>query len=200
VVLAQNPWLSSLCRRPRCARLLAGPRSLVFLSHPEPVVAASHPLRSLSSCDRAWRLPSPRRRPSLIHPPPRYPRHQADPIDPEWNCEPTRACVARRPVLDDAAPTALPAYPRLSTMRPCLSSGRPRDNQQCDSSSTADPVLRRQKKTHAKTKTAALVSILAASIPVSMAQQNCVSLRGSSTCPAFSAASINTNLTGDLYV
>ncbi|KZM21780.1 hypothetical protein ST47_g7104 [Ascochyta rabiei] len=38
---------------------------------------------------------------------------------------------------------------------------------------------------------------LAASIPATMAQQNCISLQGSSTCPAFSAASISTNLTGD---
>jgi hypothetical protein len=64
-------------------------------THPKPVVAASHPVHSLSSCDRAWRLPSPRRHPSLIHTPPRYPIHQAVPIDPGWNCEPTRARVAR---------------------------------------------------------------------------------------------------------
>ncbi|KAF1930709.1 uncharacterized protein M421DRAFT_58048 [Didymella exigua CBS 183.55] len=38
---------------------------------------------------------------------------------------------------------------------------------------------------------------LAASVPGTMAQANCVSLQGSSTCPAFSAASISTNLTGD---
>jgi hypothetical protein len=33
-----------------------------------------------------------------------------------------------------------------------------------------------------------------------MAQRNCVSLQGSTTCPAFSSASIDTNLTGNLYV
>lgn len=41
---------------------------------------------------------------------------------------------------------------------------------------------------------------LAATVPGTTAQANCVSLQGSSTCPAFSQASISTNLTGDLYV
>lgn len=83
-------------------------------------------------------------------------------------------------------------------MRPCQSSNRLRDPQQPDCCQT-DRVPRRQKQSHAKTKMAAFLTILAASLPVSMAQQNCVSLRGSTTCPAFSGASINTALTGDLY-
>jgi hypothetical protein len=85
-------------------------------------------------------------------------------------------------------------------MRPTLSADCLRDYEQLDNSYPSDRVSRRQKHGSAKTKTAVLLSVLAASLPVAMAQQNCVSLRGSSTCPAFSAASINTNLTGDLYV
>ncbi|KAF1915134.1 hypothetical protein BDU57DRAFT_263496 [Ampelomyces quisqualis] len=49
----------------------------------------------------------------------------------------------------------------------------------------------------AKTRTAALLSVLVASLPVSMAQQNCISLQDSQACPAFSRASISTKLTGD---
>jgi hypothetical protein len=90
-------------------------------------------------------------------------------------------------------------YSRL-TMRPSLRSDRLRDPQELDRSCSPERASRRQKHGSAKMKTAALLSVLVASVPVSMAQQNCVSLRGSSTCPAFSAASINTNLTGDLYV
>lgn len=33
-----------------------------------------------------------------------------------------------------------------------------------------------------------------------MTQQHCVSLEGSSACPAFSSASVSTNMTGQLYV
>ncbi|KAH8731050.1 hypothetical protein GQ44DRAFT_371997 [Phaeosphaeriaceae sp. PMI808] len=47
------------------------------------------------------------------------------------------------------------------------------------------------------TKSAVLISLIAAYLPMSIAQQNCISLRGSTACPAFSAASINANLTGD---
>jgi len=84
-------------------------------------------------------------------------------------------------------------------MRPCLSSDGLRDHHQPDCCQS-DRVPHRQKQSHAKTKTVAFLTVLAASLPVSMAQQNCVSLRGSTTCPAFSGASINTALTGDLYV
>ncbi|KAH7414338.1 hypothetical protein DE146DRAFT_32275 [Phaeosphaeria sp. MPI-PUGE-AT-0046c] len=78
-------------------------------------------------------------------------------------------------------------------MPPCLRSDRLRDHQPSDST----PVSRRQKQSHAKTKTATVLSALVASLPVSMAQQNCISLSGSLQCPAFNAASISTNLTGD---
>ncbi|EAT85493.2 hypothetical protein HBI56_134680 [Parastagonospora nodorum] len=81
-------------------------------------------------------------------------------------------------------------------MRPCQSTNRLRDHEQHDCCQS-DRLPRRQKQSHAKTKTAAFLTVLAASLPVSMAQQNCVSLRGSTTCPAFSGASINTALTGD---
>lgn len=51
-----------------------------------------------------------------------------------------------------------------------------------------------------RTASAVTLLALAASVPVTMAQANCLSLQGSSVCPAFGAASISTNLTGDLYV
>lgn len=85
-------------------------------------------------------------------------------------------------------------------MSPCLPNDRLRDHQLSDYSCPPERASRRQKQSHAKTKTAAVLSVLVASLPVSMAQQNCISLRGSQECPAFSAASVNTNLTGDLYV
>lgn len=52
------------------------------------------------------------------------------------------------------------------------------------------------------TKSALFASLLAASLPLSMAQEQCISLRGSSNCTAFASASISTNvnLTGALYV
>ncbi|KAF2131695.1 hypothetical protein P153DRAFT_286075 [Dothidotthia symphoricarpi CBS 119687] len=40
-------------------------------------------------------------------------------------------------------------------------------------------------------------SLLAASVPATLAQQRCISLQGSTSCPAFSSASISTNLTGE---
>lgn len=58
---------------------------------------------------------------------------------------------------------------------------------------------RRQTQSRAMKNTIVL-SILAASVPTAMAQQSCISLQGSSACPAFGAASISTNLTGALYV
>jgi hypothetical protein len=76
---------------------------------------------------------------------------------------------------------------------------RIRDSEQSDDSSHSKRTSRRQKQPRPAKKNALLLSVLAASLPVSMAQQNCVSLQGSSACPAFSAASISTNLTGDLY-
>lgn len=67
------------------------------------------------------------------------------------------------------------------------------DGRQCNQ------VSNRQKQFFLNKTTAAL-AVLAASVPAAMAQQNCVSLQGSSACPAFSSASISTNLTGQLYV
>ncbi|KAF2856119.1 hypothetical protein T440DRAFT_513207 [Plenodomus tracheiphilus IPT5] len=40
------------------------------------------------------------------------------------------------------------------------------------------------------------LAVLAASLPAAMAQQECISLQGSTACPAFSSASISRNLTG----
>ncbi|KAH7085999.1 hypothetical protein BKA63DRAFT_529511 [Paraphoma chrysanthemicola] len=81
-------------------------------------------------------------------------------------------------------------------MRQCQRSDRVCDHQQrdCGCSERTSP---RQKQPPAMTKAAVFVSVLAASLPVSMAQATCISLRGSTACPAFSAASISTNLTGD---
>jgi len=41
-----------------------------------------------------------------------------------------------------------------------------------------------------------LLAALAVSVPVAMAQQDCISLSGSTACPAFGSASISRNLTG----
>jgi hypothetical protein len=85
-------------------------------------------------------------------------------------------------------------------MAPSLRADRLCDSQHPDAGCRPAGASRRPKHSHAPTKTAVLLAVLAASLPASMAQQNCISLRGSSACPAFGAASISTNLTGDLYV
>jgi hypothetical protein len=61
---------------------------------------------------------------------------------------------------------------------------------------------RGQKQSRAPTKSAVFLSLLAASLPLSMAQETCIPLRSSTTCPGFGAASVSTNanLTGALYV
>jgi len=53
---------------------------------------------------------------------------------------------------------------------------------------------------HAMKRSSLLLAALAVSVPVAMAQQDCISLSGSTACPAFSSASISRNLTGQLYV
>ncbi|KAF2035023.1 hypothetical protein EK21DRAFT_55696 [Setomelanomma holmii] len=82
-------------------------------------------------------------------------------------------------------------------MRQCLRSDRVCDHQQRDNSRRPERATRRQKQAPAMTKGAVFLSVLAASLPVSMAQSNCISLQGSTACPAFGSASISTNLTGD---
>lgn len=46
-------------------------------------------------------------------------------------------------------------------------------------------------------KRIAVLAILAAVVPSTMAQHTCVSLQGSTACPAFTSASVDTNLTGN---
>ncbi|KAF2120789.1 hypothetical protein BDV96DRAFT_641444 [Lophiotrema nucula] len=55
-------------------------------------------------------------------------------------------------------------------------------------------IPRRQKQSPVA-KSAFVLSVLAAALPATMAQQ-CISLQGTTTCPAFSNASISTGLTG----
>ncbi|KAF1840771.1 uncharacterized protein K460DRAFT_380562 [Cucurbitaria berberidis CBS 394.84] len=81
-------------------------------------------------------------------------------------------------------------------MRQCLRSDRPGDLQHPDNCGRPNRTSRHKQPRTAKKHTVVL-SILAASLPVAMAQQNCISLQGSTACPAFSTASISTNLTGD---
>ncbi|KAF1831484.1 hypothetical protein BDW02DRAFT_47068 [Decorospora gaudefroyi] len=56
---------------------------------------------------------------------------------------------------------------------------------------------RRQKQTRLGTKSAAVLALLAGSLPSTMAQQSCISLQGSKACPAFTSASIDTNQAGN---
>lgn len=80
-------------------------------------------------------------------------------------------------------------------MRPC----RACDQLQLDNCCQPDHASR-QKQSRSVKKSTIAVALLAASLPTSMAQANCVSLRNSSTCPAFSSASIDPSQSGNLYV
>jgi hypothetical protein len=57
----------------------------------------------------------------------------------------------------------------------------------------------RRQQQRTVTKSAFALFLVAATLPATMAQ-TCISLQGSTACPAFTNASINTDLTGDLYV
>lgn len=88
----------------------------------------------------------------------------------------------------------IPSMPQCSC---CHDASYPSPSGNCCRSHSA---ARRQKQTRRLTKRAALLTVLAAALPSTMAQQSCVSLQGSTACPAFTSASVDTNLTGNLYV
>jgi hypothetical protein len=90
--------------------------------------------------------------------------------------------------------------PHLLKMRQCLRCHDADDSPSSDGYRPKD-ASRRQKQTRFGTKSAAVLAVLASSLPsTTMAQQSCVSLQGSTVCPAFDSASIDTNQTGNLYV
>jgi hypothetical protein len=67
----------------------------------------------------------------------------------------------------------------------------------CTAGRRPQPASKHQKQPRVS-RTSLAVAILAATLPAAAAQ-SCVSLQGSTTCPAFSNASISTSI-GDLYV
>lgn len=78
-------------------------------------------------------------------------------------------------------------------MRQCL---RCCDSPSSENRCRSGPTPRRQQQPPRAMKTIIALSLLAASIPAAMAQQDCISLQGSTACPAFRSASISRNLTG----
>jgi hypothetical protein len=74
----------------------------------------------------------------------------------------------------------------------CCDAQRPLDCQQ-----TRETPRRQQQRT--VTKSALALFLVASALPATMAQ-TCISLHGSTACPAFTNASINTDLADDLYV
>ncbi|KAI8941352.1 hypothetical protein NX059_002577 [Plenodomus lindquistii] len=78
-------------------------------------------------------------------------------------------------------------------MRQCLRCNSHSTDNCCRPGSTS---RRQQQPRRAAMKTTVALSVLAASLPVAMAQQDCISLQGSTACPAFSSASISKNLSG----
>jgi hypothetical protein len=88
----------------------------------------------------------------------------------------------------------------ILSMRPCLCCDNARAihvSERCRRSTTTSCS---QKQTRFGIKRALVFAVVAASVPSTMAQRNCVSLQGSTACPAFTSASVDTNLTGNLYV
>ncbi|RDL39942.1 uncharacterized protein BP5553_04282 [Venustampulla echinocandica] len=84
--------------------------------------------------------------------------------------------------------------PSASPILPAGRHGQHSDRSSSSSSSTSSHRKRKQQKQRTapfNARTAALLSILAVA-PSAMAQGNCISLKGSTQCPAFSSSSIST--------
>jgi hypothetical protein len=169
------------CSPPRPALQLLTPESL-FLLRPAP--------------------PTPRRRPvptscqglhlSREHISPRSPISFAAThgiVNPHVCCRPPTSARRAHCALAHVHPIS-PARP--PTMADCAPSFGP-----CTAGRRPQPASKHQKQPRVS-RTSLAVAILAATLPAAAAQ-SCVSLQGSTTCPAFSNASISTSI-GDLYV
>jgi hypothetical protein len=110
----------------------------------------------------------------------------------DLNCGPRPRLNSRRPTYTSAAITTADMDHCDFDYTRCRGAQRPLDRHQ------PMRISRRQKHTIV-TKSAFALFLVAAALPSTMAG-TCISLQGSTACPAFTSASINTNLTGDLYV
>ena len=182
-----------------CSRICCFPHASFLLT-----ACSFSPSRSLINCAQPSSLPSP-------HPghhqasscalqldintsSPRVDRSASDGlVSLRVCCWPT--CTRKQHASSRITPRCrpLPAMDLAQREQRC-DAGRPLDCHQPRNPS------RRQKQSRVATSSWA-VALLAASVPVTMAQQ-CISLSGSKACPAFANASIsiNSDLTGTLYV